>query len=91
MKKTPSPHNLHSNGRKPISNFQDEDANNNKPKHKRFAALKAAVKKVAGVFKILLFGQREAIPKGADVIDARRTNTRISGISCKFHVGSASI
>ncbi|KAL6275713.1 hypothetical protein ACE6H2_019314 [Prunus campanulata] len=90
MKKTPSPHNLHSNGRKPISNFQYEDANNNKPKHQRFAALKAAVKKVAGVFKFLLFGQREVIPKGADVIDARRTNTRISGISSSTDISTGS-
>ncbi|KAH0997475.1 hypothetical protein GBA52_021339 [Prunus armeniaca] len=90
MKNTPSPHNLHSNRRKPIPNFQYEDANNNKPKHQRFAALKAAVKKVAGVFKILLFGQREAIPKGAAVIDARRTNTRISGISSSTDISTGS-
>ncbi|CAL8999049.1 unnamed protein product [Prunus brigantina] len=90
MKNTPSSHNLHSNRRKPISNFQYEDANNNKPKRQRFAALKAGVKKVAGVFKILLFGQREAIPKGAAVIDARRTNTRISGISSSTDISTGS-
>ncbi|TQE00933.1 hypothetical protein C1H46_013473 [Malus baccata] len=77
MKRTPSPYNLQTNQRKQISSFQHEDANKNKTKQQhRTSLIGAALKKVAGIFKVL-FGQRKA----AAVIETRRNSSRIQGIS----------
>lgn len=86
MKRTPSPHNLQANQGKQISSFRYEDGNKNKTKHKSLPVLrhiKVAVKKVAGIFTAL-FGQRKAALKATALIETRRNDSRIRGISCKF-------
>ncbi|KAM1393382.1 hypothetical protein ACFX10_029189 [Malus domestica] len=92
MKRTPSPHNLQANQGKQISSFRYEDGNKNKAKPKSLPVLrhiKFAVKKVAGVFTVL-FGQRKAASNAAALIETRRNDSRIRGISSSTDRSSGS-
>ncbi|KAB2620572.1 calmodulin-binding receptor-like cytoplasmic kinase 2 [Pyrus ussuriensis x Pyrus communis] len=92
MKRTPSPHNPQANQRKQIASFRYEDGNKNKAEHKSLPVLrhiKVAMKKVAGIFTAL-FGQRKAASKAAALIETRRNDSRIRGISSSTDRSSVS-